>query len=85
MTRCAAKQKLTVRLVDSTGQTLQFKTTLKKAGEWNDVRIPFDRKMEHWGGSNDGKEHLPLKSISMSVPKTDAVSGKVEFVEPYVQ
>ena len=83
--RCAAKQKLTVRLVDSTGQTLQFKTTLKNAGEWNDVRIPFDRKMEHWGGSNDGKVHLPLKSISMSVPKTDAVSGKVEFVEPYVQ
>jgi len=83
--RCAEKQRLTVRLVDSTGQTLQFKTTLKKPGEWTDVRIPLDRKMEHWGGTNDGKAHLPLKSISMSIPPTVAASGKVEFADPFVK
>jgi hypothetical protein len=71
----------TFRIVDSTGQTLQFKTKLKGGSEWETVRIPLDRKLEHWDGANDGKVHFPITQISFSVPRpaADANVGKVEY------
>ena len=83
--RCEKGQRVTIRLTDGTGQTLQFKRKFKKGGEWEEVRIPFDRKMEHWGGANDGKVHLPLKSFCVSVPKSASVSGKVELSDVMVK
>lgn len=83
--RAAKGQRVTYRLVDGTGQTLQFKQNYKKGADWADVRIPFDRKMEHWGGANDGKIHLPLKAFCVSVPKSKEVKGKVEFAEAFVK
>ena len=82
--RCAKGQRVTFRLTDATGQTLQFKQNFKKEGGWHDVRIPFDRKMEHWGGANDGKVHLPLRGLCVSVPKSGEVSGQVVFAEATV-
>ena len=82
--RCAKGQRVTFRLTDATGQTLQFKQNFKKEGGWHDVRIPFDRKMEHWGGANDGKVHLPLSGLCVSVPKSGEVSGQVVFAEATV-
>ena len=77
-------KRVTFRLTDATGQTLQFKQNFKKEGGWHDVRIPFDRKMEHWGGANDGKVHLPLSGLCVSVPKSGEVSGQVVFAEATV-
>ena len=74
-------QKLTFRVSDSTGQTLQYKTRLRGGGHWENIRIPLNRKLEHWGGANDGKVHFPITSISMNVPRTqtDKLAGKVEY------
>ncbi len=80
-------QKLTFRLVDSTGQTLQFKTKTKGAGAWTQIRLPLDKKAEHWDGANDGFVHFPLKSFCLSVPRpsADVLSGTVEFADAVVK
>ena len=72
---------LTFRVVDGTGQTLQFKTRLAGTGAWEPVAIPLDRKLEHWDGANDGKVHFPITALVLSVPKPreGEVKGKVEY------
>ena len=81
--RSAIPQQLTFRLVDSTGQTHQFKTRITEAGQWQTVTIPLARKLEHWDGANDGKIHFPIAQIVLSLPapKSGEKTGKVEFAE----
>lgn len=82
--RTELPQQLTFRVSDKTGQTLQFKTRLRGGNQWENVRIPLNRKLEHWGGANDGMVHFPITSISMNVPRTqtDKLAGKVEYSRP---
>lgn len=79
--RTPIKQNLTFRLIDSTGQTLQFKAKSAGTGQWETIRIPLDKKLENWGGAADGKAHFPLKRIAFSVPQPgeDKKQGKVEY------
>ena len=78
--RAPIAQKLTMRVSDATGQTLQFKASLKGTGDWERIRFPLDRKLEHWDGANDGFAHFPLKSFCLSVPRpATAASGVLEF------
>lgn len=84
--RTAVLQKLTFRVVDSTGQTLQFKTKAAGTGQWESIRLPLNRKLEHWDGANDGKVHFPIKSIVFSVPQpADAKVGKVEYTGAFAK
>ncbi|HEX4124319.1 MAG TPA: cellulase family glycosylhydrolase [Tepidisphaeraceae bacterium] len=48
--RASRPMHITLRLVDSTGQTLQFKGNLKGTGAWGTLTIPLARRFEHWGG-----------------------------------
>ena len=78
--RAPIAQKLTMRVSDATGQTLQFKASLKGTGDWERIRFPLDRKLEHWDGANDGFAHFPLKTFCLSVPRpATAASGVLEF------
>lgn len=81
------KQKLTFRLVDSTGQTHQIKTKIKNPGEWNTIVIPLNKRKEHWGGAKDGLIHYPIQKIFFSVPLPDPKNktGKVEYSDIIVQ
>ncbi|MGI5868113.1 MAG: cellulase family glycosylhydrolase [Kiritimatiellia bacterium] len=80
--RTAIPQRLTFRVVDSTGQTLQYKTKTVGQGAWETVRFPLDRKLERWDGANDGFVHFPIKSVVFSVPQPAGVSrGAVEYAE----
>jgi len=82
LVRTPIPQRLTFRVVDSTGQTLQYKTKTKGTGQWEAIRFPLDKKLEHWDGANDGFPHFPLKSIVFSVPQpADASKGAVEYAE----
>lgn len=83
LARSSVAQQLTFRLTDSTGQTLQYKTKIKGSGEWEAIRIPLTRKLEHWGGANDGKVHFPIKSMVFSVPRPseEHKTGKVEYAD----
>ena len=75
-----AGQRLTFRVVDSTGQTLQWKGKVRNAGTWETLTMPLNRKLEHWDGANDGRTHFPLKSLVISVPQPAGVSsGTVEY------
>lgn len=77
-------QQLTLRLGDSTGQTLQYKHRLKGTGTWEPVTIRLDKKLEAWGGAKTGFAVFPLKSMSLSIPKPSQNKGKVEFATVYV-
>jgi hypothetical protein len=67
--RSPIAQQLTFRLIDSTGQTHQFKRRIKGTGTWEAIRIPLTRRLEHWGGANDGQIHFPVKTLVFSVPR----------------
>ena len=81
--RSDVRQKLTFRVVDQTGQTHQFKGKITGNGNWEPIRIPLNKKLEHWGGAKDGKIHYPIQQIAMSVPQPseDHKQGKVEYAE----
>lgn len=75
-----AGQRLTFRVVDSTGQSLQWKGKVTTPGSWEQLRFPLNRKLEHWDGANDGFVHFPLKAIVISVPQPAGIaSGTVEY------
>lgn len=79
--RSAIAQQLTFRLIDSTGQTHQYKKRIKGNGGWETVTIPLSRRLEHWGGAADGQKHYPFKGIALSVPRPNRehLTGKVEY------
>ena len=57
-----------LRVVDGTGQTLQFPIalrTLEQPGgiNWRSVQIPVGSSTNHWEGADDGVFHGPLKSV----------------------
>jgi hypothetical protein len=79
--RSGIAQQLTFRVIDSTEQTHQFKQRIKGTGQWENVRIPLTRRLEHWGGANDGKVHFPISQIvlSLPLPRDDHKRGQVEY------
>jgi hypothetical protein len=85
--RTAVSQRLTFRVTDDTGQTLQYKTKTQGGGAWEEVRIPLNKKLEHWDGANDGFAHFPLKSIVFSVPQPgpETLTGTVEYSEAFAK
>jgi hypothetical protein len=81
--RSPVKQRLTFRVVDSTGQTHQYKGKIEGTGKWEKISIPLTRRLEHWGGAKDGKIHYPIQSIVFSVPLPNEQhkAGKVEYAD----
>jgi hypothetical protein len=81
--RSAKPHKITLRFIDSTGQTLQVKGSVKGGTSWETLTIPLDKKMEAWGGAKDGKVHFPIKSLAISIPQQDEndKEGKIEFAD----
>ena len=79
--RSPVAQPITLRVVDSTGQTHQFKTRIKGTGRWEAVAMPLNRGLEHWDGANDGVKPFPLIQfyICIPLPNEDAKTGKIEF------
>lgn len=86
LVRSNVAQQLTFRLIDSTGQTLQYKQRIQGTGAWEEIVIPLTRRLERWGGANDGHPHFPIKSIVFSVPlpSQEHKTGKVEYSDAAV-
>jgi hypothetical protein len=52
-----------VRLIDATGQALQYAVDLKKGG-WNTYELTdFSRPKQSWGGAQDGLWHPPARRM----------------------
>jgi hypothetical protein len=81
--RSAIKHRVTIRLIDQTGQTHQYKLPVAGSGDWVSVRMNLKKKAEHWGGANDGKIHFPIQQIVLSIPAPagDVKTGKMEFTD----
>ncbi|HEX3996951.1 MAG TPA: hypothetical protein VHX65_00190 [Pirellulales bacterium] len=76
--------RLSVRLIDRSGQCHQFAEAYSGSGAWETIRIALDRPAaEHWGGANDGKIHFPIEKICLCVnkPAGKNVRGKAEFAD----
>src|SRR5690606_14825916 len=73
-------QRVTIRLKDDTGQTFQRKGKITGTGKWETVSMSLTRKIEHWGGANDGTIHYPIREVVLSVvaPTEEPLAGKVE-------
>jgi hypothetical protein len=84
--RSPIPQQLTFRVIDSTEQTHQYKRRIKGTGHWEAIRVPLTRRLEHWGGANDGRIHFPITSLVFSVPlpQADYKTGKVEYADVMV-
>lgn len=54
---------LTLRIVDSTGQTFQ-KYLPGETDGWEEFAVASEDISAHWGGANDGRVHFPLTAIS---------------------
>ena len=66
----AATASPTLRVIDASGQTLQFKSTARSlensAGTgWQRVQIPIGVSSSFWGGANDGVLHTPIRGVSI--------------------
>jgi hypothetical protein len=81
--RSPRRQKVTFRLIDSTDQTHQYKGAVAGSGDWETIQISLAKKLEHWGGANDGKVHFPITKLIFSVPAPadDPKTGKVEYAD----
>jgi hypothetical protein len=59
----------TLRVVDSTGQTLQFAVPSRSLENingtaWQTAIVPIAKSANFWGGAGDGVFHAPLKSLT---------------------
>lgn len=82
--RTEVAQQLTLRIIDSTEQTHQFKTQLSGSNEWETVFMPFENNLENWGGAADGTIHFPLQRFVLSVPEpNNRTTGSLTFSRAY--
>lgn len=74
-----------LRVVDNTGQTLQFKISARPlenptGANWQRVQIPVGSSASFWGGANDGVLHLPIKTVTVMAgdPALPVPAGHIE-------
>jgi hypothetical protein len=63
---------LGLRVIDSTGQVLQFTLPPPPAGNdlapaWQSVQVDVSMSSNHWSGANDGVLHAPIQALSVLV------------------
>lgn len=77
--RTATAKSLTVKLIDSTGQTHQRKgLPVQPNGEWQDFVLNPEEIAggEHWAGANDGKWHGPPQKVVISLAQRAALDDQ---------
>ncbi len=66
---------INIRLIDSTGQTLQYSTYRllgqTNDGDWYRLSVPLGNSALYWGGANDGVVHQPVTEIGIIVEPTN--------------
>jgi hypothetical protein len=84
--RSAAPVRLTLRLVDSTGQKHQYRALVKGTGSWEPITLDLTKKVEAFGGAADKEKHFPIKEFVISIPvQAASKTGKVEFADASLQ
>lgn len=79
--------RVTLRVVDDTGQTLQLPAVRPlyawAPAAWYRVVVPITRSSQHWGGANGGEMHGSVHSISVLAgdPYDPGAVGAVDFDE----
>ncbi len=75
------QQRLLIRVIDSSGQVLQFHKFYSSPGRWQTLRVGMTKgSPAHWDGRNDGVIHFPITQLAIGVGNVGKVkSGKVKF------
>ena len=66
--RTPVEATVTVRVTDSTGQTVQKSCRTARA-QWQIVSVGMNGWTGHWGGANDGRVHQPVRGIGILVER----------------
>ncbi len=67
-----ASADLSLRVVDQTGQTFQYKLNTPKAGQPVTLNLSNAKPQSSWGGAKDRKLHYPLSSLWVMVTRKSA-------------
>jgi hypothetical protein len=76
--RSTDADRLTVCLVDATGQNHQYRPTFPADGQWHQVTLSTFESgpgYQSWGGAGDKKFHWPAQSLSLILEKNDLCGG----------
>lgn len=72
--------RVTMRMVDSTGQVHQQRVSITPDDTWQAVHLwSFDSGQDyvHFGGANDGVWHAPASEVALLLSRTSLVSGQL--------
>lgn len=87
--------RLTMRLIDGTGQCHQISLRAKDTTDWQTITLPVHAFFEHmgqsnavdsvikyerWSGANDGKWHAPIKLIALIIGKPNTPDKKCSML-----
>lgn len=79
--RLGERQHAAVVICDSTGQFFYKRASGETPGEWATYEADvFSEWIVHWGGKDDGRVRLPLKSVSVNVDRHSKGKGCAEEV-----
>lgn len=88
--RASPGTRANLRVVDETGQTLQYRIPRSLEGSvgfdasgWQPAFVPLDVPAGHWGGANDGVLHGSISSVSILAadPVEPRSAGMLDFDE----
>lgn len=66
----ASGHRLTLRLIDSTGESFVVNTGTVNWSGWREVVVREPEKWSHFGGNNDGRFDSPVRGITIAIDQT---------------
>jgi hypothetical protein len=66
----ASNHRLTLRLIDSTGETFVVNTGSVNWSGWREVTVRDPESWSHFGGNNDGRFDGPVRGITIAIDQT---------------
>lgn len=73
----ASLQEVSIRLVDATGETFQYKIPKNlRGGTWEKITVGVARPTGVWGGNKDRKLDFPVRLLALTIDCRNTVEGQ---------
>lgn len=66
---------LSVTVIDASGEWLQTPAQGLQEGRWRNVRVPFERFVDHASGDGDGELDLPITALNLNLAFREPADG----------
>ncbi len=77
--RSTNKITLLLRVIDSTGQTHQYKLSAVPSNQWENFWVDLKNKHQNWGGAKDKKLHYPLTAVLFGLECSSIQQGAIDY------